>query len=452
MRVSKYTIPALFLLSLCSSAADLQSSWLAARNQDPQYLAAQAERRAGQARADQATALWRPQLGLTASAGWLDMNSQTRGAQFSAPGMGTFTDATFSSEIKQGSDTRWTLSASQPLYDPVLDAQAAQLRAQAELAESLGVLAGDHLMQRVATTYLAVLLAREELDTARVQLSATQEALALAEEEFRVGKRAVTDLREAQASRDAQMAQLAALQDELAVREARYTDLTGLSAEGMPHLPLTVSLDVLRPSALEPLLSAALSSHQQLRVAASGKRIAEHESAKYAGLSSPTLALVAQYGQQRSSGKDNTGYDNDNGWVGVALGIPLYTGGMREARYAESQALAEKALQAETGARIQVMQNVRTAWYGLNTALAQSAALQQALESARLRLEATATGREVGARTTLDWLNARQAYYLIRSQLVRARYQALESALNLALAAGNNQDDPLARINALLSD
>ena len=132
------------------------------------------------------------------------------------------------------------------------------------------------------------------------------------------------------------------------------------------------------------------------------------------------------------------------------LNIPLFTGGMRSSKYDEAVALAEKARSDVNVARQGVSQRIRAAYLALRSGLAQGKALEQGLVSAESKLEATRIGREVGARTTADVLNAQQAYFGVRNALMRTHYQILFSALELDAARGVLDEPRLAHVNAFL--
>ena len=71
---------ALTLTATVASATDLLQVWQAARQHDPQGAVSEASRAAGASRREQAAALWRPHLGLSASLGWASAQSQMNGA------------------------------------------------------------------------------------------------------------------------------------------------------------------------------------------------------------------------------------------------------------------------------------------------------------------------------------------------------------------------------------
>jgi outer membrane protein len=115
---------ALSLCALSSHATDLLQVWQAALKHDPQGRVLNASRAAGAQQRALAQSLWRPQLGLSASAGAASANSQMEGAQFAAPPAFPATSgASFATSVNGGTATRWALNARQPLYNIERQAQ-----------------------------------------------------------------------------------------------------------------------------------------------------------------------------------------------------------------------------------------------------------------------------------------------------------------------------------------
>ena len=104
------------LTALPAQATDLLHAWQAAQTHDPQWLAAQAAHGSAQPLRQQAKALWRPSLGLSASVGRGYGETQMQGAQFSAPGMGTNNGVDFGTSVTHGNATQIALQASQPQH------------------------------------------------------------------------------------------------------------------------------------------------------------------------------------------------------------------------------------------------------------------------------------------------------------------------------------------------
>ena len=118
---------ALALAAPTARATDLLQAWQAAQQNDRELAVARAAQATAQPLRDQARALWRPGVALTASAGVATGESDMRGAQFSAPGMGASNGVNFSTSVTGGTATRWALQARQPLLNAERRAQQQQL-------------------------------------------------------------------------------------------------------------------------------------------------------------------------------------------------------------------------------------------------------------------------------------------------------------------------------------
>jgi outer membrane protein len=123
---------------------------------------------------------------------------------------------------------------------------------------------------------------------------------------------------------------------------------------------------------------------------------------------------------------------------------------MRNAKYEEAVALEGQAKDETEAMRLKASQQARATWLGITIGKSKVKAIEQALHSSKVKLDATELGREVGDRTTLDVLNAEQEYHSTRTELFRARYQTLLSYLSLAATAGALDEKRLMEVNAVL--
>ena len=182
--------------------------------------------------------------------------------------------------------------------------------------------------------------------------------------------------------------------------------------------------------------------------------MASEEADKHRAIAAPTLELIGGIGRSHLSGTGEFGpaANTASQWsAGVQLRIPLYTGGMRSARYQEALALRDQARFQSRAAGQRIAQAVRAAWLGLDTAQARIRALRQAFEANAARRDATRLGLEVGERGTLDWLDAEDAV----AQADLARREALAGVamdrLRLSALAGRLDDDALKFVNCALA-
>ena len=218
------------VLALCATATpatDLLQVWQAARQHDPQGAVSEAGRAAGATRREQAAALWRPNLGLSASAGWANGQSQMKGAQFSALNSGLSDQANFSTSINGGTATRWALNARQPLYSPERRAQAAQLQVAAQAGEHEWQLNQQDWMLQTTQRYMDVVQAERRLALVLQQQQAVNQALTEAKDRFALGDAPITDTHEAQARAQALAAEAIAARNALDTARQVLADVTG---------------------------------------------------------------------------------------------------------------------------------------------------------------------------------------------------------------------------------
>jgi outer membrane protein len=437
-----------------ASAADLVDAWRAAQANDLEYTAARAARQAGEARREQGASFWRPSLQFSGTVGVANNDTSTTGARFSAPGFGTVDGATFDTSINGGTATRWALQARQPLYSPERDAQKRQLELSADVAELEWQSAQQALMLRTSERYFDAALAAETLRVLRRQQDAVERSLLEARDRFKLGDAPVTDSHEAEARAQAIRAEVLAAETSLTLKQAALADVTGWSGSEVQSLALAstggVPLDL---PALAVWLADARSGNLQLRMQSASVEVARQEATKYAASAAPTVDLVAQVAQDRLSGSGDFGSASNtlnNALIGVQLNIPLYSGGYRSARQDESLRLADKA-QAEGERKAQqVALQTRGAWLGLTVGASRVAALSEALNATRSRLDATRIGRQVGERTTQELLNAENDAAAAELALLQARVSLLLDRLRLAALAGRLDEAQLQAVNASL--
>jgi len=455
---SRWVVASSLALALGAAAAPagaigLIDAWRAAQQRDLDYAAARAAQQAGATHRDQALALWRPTVVLSGTAGVAGSDTSVSGARFSAPGFGTSSGVGFDTSVNHGASGRWAVVASLPLYNREREAQGRQLELSADVADLEWEDAQQTLMLTTSQRYLDVMVAQESLRVLRGQASAVDRALIETRDRFRLGDVPVTDTHEAAARAEALRAQLLALDTDLQLKQAVLADATGLQAADTPLMRPSGELAPSEVQALDVWLADAALHSPKLRVQLAAVEIARQEAAKSNGALAPTVDLVAQVGRDRLSGNGDFGSASNaagSRMVGVQLSVPLYTGGLRDARQRETQRTIEKVQAQADRARQQVAQQTRAAWLGLTVGAGRVQALAQALTASRSRLEATRLGRQVGDRTTLDLLNAENDAANAELSLLTARIELLMNRLRLAATAGRLDEAALRTANESL--
>lgn len=434
-------------------AIDLLQAWEAAAQNDREHAVARAAYATAQPQRDQAAALWRPGVALTASAGLGTNESDVRGAQFSAPGFGQSSGVNFSTSVTGGTASRWALQASQPLYNPQRRMQQQQLGLSADMVQLQWQAAQQALVLRTAQRYLDVAVAQEALRVLEQQLQAVQRATAEVQERFELGSVPVTDTHEAQARLAALRAQRLAAQSELDIKRRLLADSTGLAPAALVvRLPAGAAPQA--PRALDALQADADAGNLAIRLQALAADLARAEADKHGRGAAATVDLVAQAGQERLHGSGDFGSARSksvNAMLGVQLSVPLYTGGYRSARQEEALRLQDKAQAQVQSTREQVASQVHGAWLGLSVGAERVQALSDALTASQARRDATQLGHEIGHRTTLDLLNAENDTAAARLALAQARTGLLIERLRLAALTGQLNEDTLRAANQELA-
>lgn len=442
---------ALLCVSQASFAAtDLLTAWQAAQHNDPEFAAAVSEKKAGDTQRKQGLAMLLPQVQAVGGVGRATMASATSGAQFSAPSFGPPSTVDFNNSIDNGDSSRWAVSARQPLYDAERFAGYAQAQRMTELADLKYRVAEQQLALRVAQVYFDCVRSEQRLQTLRALKSAALNARDEADARFKVGDSPITDRDDAQARFDMFTAEEIAAVSDLQQRRSAFTAVTGLDAS---DLMIVVSAAPARDETLASWQTRAQAQNPLIAMRRAGVDIADSEIDKFRLLTSPKVELVAQVGEDRldGSGKYGDAFINSSGWaVGVQVTVPIFTGGMRSAKREAAAAHAEQSRFDLDAVQALVKRQTETAWLGVSAGAARAGALQQAQASAERRLQSTRTGRRVGARTTLDELNAEADLYNAQSALTDARCNLLISHLQLDASAGLLDANSVARINAAL--
>jgi len=436
-----------------ASATDLMEVWRAAQLHDLDFNAAISGHKAGLSKQDEASSLWRPSVQLTGTAGKMTSDTETQGAQFSAPpNFPTTTGVAFNTAVSNGNLERWAVSGKQPLINKDRLVQSRQLNLNVETTNLEWQVASQSLILRTAERYFDVVMAQESLQVLRRQAESIKQSLGEIKARFELGDVPITDTHETMARMETVEAGLISAESDLQLKLAALADATGIPPEKLMVMQPTGEL-LSAGKSLDEWLTEVSQNNLELRMSQTRVEIAREESTRYGALASPTLNLVVEVSHDRLSGSGDFGTASNTGrnaLLGVQLTIPLYTGGYRNARQTETLALAEKSMNEYDRVRQQVALQTRSVWLGLTTGNSRIIALAASLKSSEARLAATRLGNKVGDRTTLDVLNAENDAANARLSWMQARIVQAMDRLRLDALAGKLKEDQLHIINGIL--
>ena len=406
-----------------------------ARGADAQFAAARAAADSGREKLPQARAAMWPTASLTASV------------------KGNRDGSTAYEGLRSYEASGAALVVSQPLFRLGIKAGVEQAEFQVRLAEQQLALAEQELFMRTVRGYFDVLQAADELAAAGAQKDALTQQLTQARRSFEVGTVPITDLYEAQARRDLAGAQEIAARNELESRKRILERLIARPLPALARLLPTAGIELLSAAQAQELVDSAPRTALPVLIAGMQAQVAEKEIARREAGHHPTLDLVATMGANRNVAYGSFGgNDTRQSSIGIEFNLPISQGGAVSSRTREAIADRMRADAERLHTERQALLDAQQAQLGVQSGVALTQALQQALKSSESQLVSTQRGLQVGTRTRVDVLNAEQQVFATRKDLAGARYRTLVSALALKAAAGMLNEGDLRSLDALLGD
>lgn len=419
-----------FFISFNSHALTLQQSVELAQQDDPEILAAKADYQASIEYIPQARSALLPNIKLDVFSGNSDSTtSDAFGGSFGTDGNNN-TD-------NQG----YRLTLSQSLYNHQYYKQLDQAKASVAQAAAYYSAQQQALLIRVADAYFSVLAAEDNLRFATSEKKAVAKQLQQTKKRFEVGLIAITDVKEAQAQSDITFAQEIAASNQLASSQEALQVIINKDVDKLSAIPANIPLEIPSPNDIQQWTTTSQNQNLSIKAASYALKAAQADVNANRSGHYPNLSLQAT---QSNINYDNSaaGADIEDTTVSINLNIPLYSGGRtssqsRQANFKLTKARSDLELQKR-----RAKQQTRSAFLGLNAAIASVKALKQALVSSQTAVEATQAGFEVGTRTSVDVLNSLRNQYRAERDYAQSRYDYLLNILKLKQAAGtlNNSD------------
>ncbi|EOD56272.1 outer membrane channel protein TolC [Aeromonas molluscorum] len=308
----------------------------------------------------------------------------------------------------------------------------------------------QRLMLRTSQAYFNVLKAQDTLEFVRANKAAVERQLEQTQQRFEVGLTAITDVHEAEASRDQALADEISAENSLDNSYETLRELTGVDHR---------NLDVLNTERFTPQktgfgsdkwLELALDKNLELHSARIGKDIAKEQIDLAKTGHEPTLDLGAGLNTGYYDYKDETmnsdGNDNQAN-IGLTFKLPLYTGGATTSQVKQAQYNYVAASEQLERSFRSVQSSVRSSYNNVNASIGSVRAYSQSVISAESALKATEAGYEVGTRTIVDVLDSTRKLYDAKQKLSEARYNYILSILSLKQAAGVLEQKDIVDVN-----
>ena len=394
------------------SAETLIDALVAAYLNNPTLEAGRAQLRAVDENVPQALSGWRPTVEIDSSVGVNRSKTNSLSAETLTPWSGA-------------------LSVVQPLYRggrTVASTQQAESEVNAERARLLTV--EQDVLLATSIAYIDVLRDEVVVELNRNNVQVLQRQLEATQDRFQVGEITRTDVAQAEARLSRSVSDRVQSEGNLVSSRAAYARLVGAAPGTLEPAPRLRDLPESEPDAIEiamdnnPLLAAARADEQASRHAIDVSR----------GRLLPVVDLNGDisYREDVSVSVDET----DDYGIAAQVTIPLYQSGSVYSKIRQNRQINSQRIVQVEEARREVVEGVTQAWEALNTARAEIQSRRDEVRAAEIALEGVRQEAIVGARTTLDVLDAEQELLDARVALVLAERDEFVASFELAAAIG----------------
>ncbi|WP_246087796.1 TolC family outer membrane protein [Paracoccus marinus] len=298
--------------------------------------------------------------------------------------------------------------------------------------ESLLAIEQDVLLDAV-DSYLRVRNAQQQISLQQNSVNLLGQELQAARDRFEVGEITTTDVSLAEAQLAATRANLAAAEGSLEIAIEAFTASVGrapIDLDPPPALPK-------RPESLQAAQAVGRRTNPAILQAQRATAGAELGVAAAAAERRPTITGNAGLSTTRAPEATRNVIGLPDGGsrqgttstlsAGVELNQTLYSGGRLPSIHRQAMARRDSARAALLDAARQVDLSVGTAWANIDVARAQISATDEQISAAQQAYEGVREEATLGARTTLDVLDAEQ-------DLLQARADRITAETNLQLA------------------
>ncbi|WP_226780386.1 TolC family outer membrane protein [Oceaniglobus trochenteri] len=272
--------------------------------------------------------------------------------------------------------------------------------------------------------YLSVRNDSAQVNLRQSNMRLIERELRAARDRFEVGEVTRTDVSFAESRLASARAGLAAAQGDLARSREAYRQAVGRYPDTLsppPTPPKTAN-------SLEAAREVARRTHPDIRRAMRQVTVAELGIARAEAAMKPTLQLRGSVGV-------NEDFDNASS-VGLRLSGPIYQGGRLSSAMRQAQARRDASRASLHNTRFLVEQTVGNSWASLAVAQASLAASDEQVRAATVAFRGVQEEATLGARTTLDVLNAEQELLDARASRITAETNRITAIYGLLASMG----------------
>ena len=325
----------------------------------------------------------------------------------------------------EGLSSSLTLSAQLTLLDfgrtriGIAIAEASVLATRQALIE-----VEQQVLLATVQAYVDVRLSQEVVALRNSNLRLITQELRAAQDRFDVGEVTRTDVAIAEARLASSRSALAAAEGQLMIAREAYKAATGAYPGRLAALPRTPKL----PRNLEAAQEVARKTHPLILQSQQLVTVADNQVELAKASMKPTVGLGA------SLTREDGGLDTQN--LGLTMNQTIYAGGRLSALFRQAVAGQDRTRAGLQQTVVGVLQNVGIAWANLAVSAASLEASDRQIRASQTAFDGVREEATLGARTTLDVLNAEQELLDARNARLQAEAQRYVGVYQVLSAMG----------------
>ncbi len=321
------------------------------------------------------------------------------------------------------STSSYGLTASMTVWDGGRTMLGIEVAKESVLATRQGLIdVEQRVLLEAVQAYVNVKLATEIVFLRQSNVRVITQELRAAQDRFDVGENTRTDVALAEARLAGARAELSAAEGDLMVAREAYKIAVGAYPEGISTLPRLPDI----PDTMEEARAVAVRTHPILRQAQHEVSIAKFNVGRAKADTRPTITLNAEVtdpeGPFAPPSLLGGGGNSIEGGASLNFNQTLYAGGQLASLYRRSLAQQEASQSALLQTTLQIEEAVGNAWSNLIVSSAQIEATERQIEAAQVAFDGLREEAKLGARTSLDVLDAEQD--LLDARVDRATAEA----------------------------
>ena len=362
--------------------------------------------------------------------------------------------------LRDSNTRRYGVTLDQMVFDGSRISRLRSANALSEASDYNLEFASDQLITRTSSAYFNVLVQLENLAAAEASETALKKQFDFASKRLEVGLAPITDVHEARAQYDTARANTITAHNQVEDAYQALAEITGRPVANLKGLPEDFQPQLPEHADEDAWVKMAFDNNPALRAKELQVKSAEIDVSTARAGHLPTLYFGGDYGNTHSDGDTTnnltgaeTAFDNESRSksIGLTLTVPIFSGGATQSQVREALATRDIRQDELEQDKRALERSTRNAYQTVVAGVSEVEARRLAVVSAKAAYEASQVGLEVGTRTVLDVLVNQRNLFQSQQAFALARYNFLQSVLNLEQAAGTLDVEDVQRINRLLT-